>query len=131
MEVGQFNFYRIKMNLDLLSTRADKLKFLFQTKKEIRRIITCFSSNKMVGLRNYAREDIFLEDNCNELMQCLKNIILKYSLDIKDLRYPGEDVLRKEILDEIKKYERFDNLIDIEIDSVKNETKQVMNWEKK
>ena len=122
MEVGEFNLYKIKMNLDLLHTREDRLKFLYETKKNLRKVIRCFASNKLIGLRNYARDDIILEDNCPELMQFLKKIIMKYCVNPRDTRYPGEDTLRREILSEIRQYERFDMLIEMEIEQVMQDT---------
>lgn len=128
MEVGEFNLYKIKMNLDLLKTKEEKLLFLYETKKNIRRVIKCFSSNKFLGLRNYARDDIILEDNCPELMQYLKKIIMKYCVNPSDMRYPGEDTLRREIVKEIQQYERFDILIDMEIEQVLNNTSEVEKY---
>ena len=88
----------------------------------------CLSTNKMMGLRNYARDDMILEDNCPELMQLLRKIILKYSANPRDTRYPGEDILKREIQQEIRLYERLDAMIDFEIESVKKEEDKIKEY---
>ena len=125
MEVGDFNLYKILLNLDLLHSKEEKLIFLYGMKKDLNRVIRCLSSNKMLGLRNYARDEIILEDNCPELMQLLKKILMKYCANPRDHRYPGEDILKKEIQEEIKLYNRFDDLIDLEIEQVKCDSRKV------
>jgi hypothetical protein len=128
MEVGEFNLYKIKLNLDLLHSKEDKLIYLYGMKKDLNRVIRCLSSNKLLGLRNYARDDIILEDSCPELMQLLKKILMKYGANSRDHRYPGEDILKREILDEIKSYNRFDELIDLEIEQVKSDHRKITEF---
>ena len=128
MEVGQFNLYKIRLNLDTLHSKEEKLIFLYGMKKELSRVIKCLSSNKMLGLRNYARDDIFIEDNCTELMNLLKKILMKYCANPRDYRYPGEDVLKREIKEEIKLYNRFDDLIDMEIEQVKSDNRRINQY---
>ncbi len=118
------NVYYIRMNLESLKTDEEKLSFLLKTKVEIRRIISCFQKPKVMEIRHYVRDDIVLEDNCKELKNFLRRIIMRYTLDPRDSRFPGDDILKSEMKKEVKKYEHLDNLIDAEINFIRLERKR-------
>jgi hypothetical protein len=115
------NVYYIRMNLESLSSNEEKLSFLLKTKTEIRKIIRCFEKPKVMNIRHYVRDDIFLDDNCKELKSFLKRVIMRYTLDPRDRRFPGEDILKAEMKKEIRKYEHLDEIIDVEINFLKVE----------
>ncbi|MBN1301599.1 MAG: hypothetical protein JW995_10330 [Melioribacteraceae bacterium] len=124
MEIGSFNLYKVKLNLDMCKTKEEKLNFLYGMKRDIRKVISCFGTNKFLPLRHYLRDDIILEDNCPELKHFLKRAIMRYSFDTRDQRFPGDEVLKREMMNEAKKYERFDQMLDIEIEFAKTEHRE-------
>lgn len=121
MEIGSFNIHKIRLELGLFKTKKEKLQFLFETKSTLHRIIKSFESEKMVNLRYYARDEMNIEGNTVELREFLRKVIMKYTYNIKDSRYPGEDILSRAVSEELIRYEQFDKLLDIEIQFIQKE----------
>lgn len=121
MELYGFNIHKIRLELILFKTKHEKLEFLNETKTDLERIIQSFESEKIVSLRYYARDDMNIEGNSIELRDFLRNVILKYTHNIKDCRYPNEDILNRAVVDELKRYEHLLQLVDMEIEYIEKE----------
>jgi hypothetical protein len=116
--VGNYNIFQLRITLEVLPTKEEKLKYLYGIKKEIRNIIKKFSESTMLPLRTYANTYHLIDDNCPELAQLIKEIVVKYSYDHRDQRSPSEEFLKRMVKNEIKNYLRFEEYVDIELDCV-------------
>ena len=121
--VGAYNIVQIRIYLEVLHTKEERLKYLYNIKKEIRNIILKFQDSNMVPLRTYADSSHMIDDNSPELVTYLKEIIIKYSTDPNDRRSPTEEFMRRMVQNELKNYEKFEEYLDIELESVMNENK--------
>lgn len=118
MVVGNYNIFQLRIVLEVLSTKEEKLKYLYNIKKEIRNIIRQFNESTLLPLRTYANTYHLIDDSCPELAQFIKEIVVKYSYDHRDQRSPSEEFLKRMVQQEIKNYLRFEEYLDIELDSV-------------
>ena len=121
--VGDYNIVQIRIYLEVLQTKEERLKYLYNIKKEIRNVIMKFQDSNMVPLRTYAESSHMIDDNSPELVTFLKEMIIKYSTDPNDRRSPCEEFLRRMVHNELKSYEKFEEYLDIELESVMNENK--------
>jgi hypothetical protein len=118
--VGNYNIFQLRITLDVLPTKEEKLKYLYNIKKEIRSIIKHFNESSILPLRTYANSFHLIDDGCPELAQLVKEIVVKYSYDHRDQRSPSEEFLKRMVKNEVKNYMRFEEYVDIELDSVMN-----------
>ena len=119
--VGNYNIFQIRIYLEVLQTKEERLKYLYNIKKEIRNIILQYNDSNIVPLRTYAENSHMIDDSSPELVTFIKEMIVKYSTDPGDARSPCEEVLRRMVQNELRNYERFEEFVDIELDSVMNE----------
>lgn len=122
MIVGNYNIFQVRIYLEVLETKEERLKYLYIIKKEIRNIILKFNESTLLPLRTYADSPNMIDDNSAELTTFLKEMIVKYSADPGDHRSPCEDFLRRMVTKEVNNYERFEEYLDIELDSVMTES---------
>lgn len=122
MIVGNYNIFQVRIYLEVLETKEERLKYLYIIKKEIRNIILKFNESTLLPLRTYADSPYMIDDNSAELTTFLKEMIVKYSADPGDHRSPCEDFLRRMVTKEVNNYERFEEYLDIELDSVMTES---------
>lgn len=122
MIVGNYNIFQVRIYLEVLKTKEERLKYLYIIKKEIRNIILKFNESTLLPLRTYADSPYMIDDNSAELTTFLKEMIVKYSADPGDHRSPCEDFLRRMVTKEVNNYERFEEYLDIELDSVMTES---------
>ena len=115
MNIYELNYHKIKFSLDLLPSPEEKISYLYQIKIEINRVIQCFTKKKLLPLRKYALDNVFLEDGCPELNKFMKELLAFYDSRPNEQRYPNEDILLRHVKKEIKKYERLGEIIDAEI----------------
>lgn len=131
MIVGNYNLHQILFSLEMFDKKSDKLGYLYQTKKELQRIINCFESSKVLPLKMYATDSIQIDGNCPELKTFVRK---QYSLINKDpweKRYPTEGQLRTLVTKEVVGYKKIMLIIDGEIKLLERstlETKEV-NYE--
>ncbi len=118
MVVGNYNIFQVRIALEVLASKEEKLKYLYQIKKEIRAIIKHFTESTILPLRSYANSYHLIDDACPELAQFVKEMVVKYSTDVRDQRSPSEEFLKRMVTNEVKNYLRFEEYIDIELDSV-------------
>ena len=118
MVVGNYNIFQVRIALEVLPTKEEKLKYLYQIKKEIRNIIKHFTESTILPLRSYANSYHLIDDHCPELAQYIKEMVVKYSTDVRDQRSPSEEFLKRMVTNEVKNYLRFEEYVDIELDSV-------------
>lgn len=131
MIVGNFNLHQILFSLEMFDKKSDKLGFLYQTKKELQRIINCFESSKVLPLKMYAVDSIQIDGNCAELKTFVRK---QYSLASKDRwekRYPTEGQLRTLVTKEVVGYKKIMLIIDGEIKLLERSTlnKKEINYE--
>lgn len=127
MIVGNYNIYQIRISLEVLQSKEERLKYLYNIKKEIRNIIRKFNESNYVPLRTYADSAYMIDDNSPELVTFLKEVIVKYSTDPNDRGGPSEQFLRRMVENEMKNYERFEEFVDIELESAMNESTVFVN----
>ncbi len=127
MNIYELNYHKIKFTLDLLSSPEEKISYLYQIKIEINRVIQCFNKKKLLPLRKYALDNVFLEDGCPELNKFIKEILAYYDSRPNEQRYPNEDILLRHVKKEIKKYERLGEIIDAEIEFFAKRRDQKIN----
>jgi len=125
--VGNYNIYQIRISLEVLQSKEERLKYLYNIKKEIRNIIRKFNESNYVPLRTYADSAYMIDDNSPELVTFLKEVIVKYSTDPNDRGGPSEQFLRRMVENEMKNYERFEEFVDIELESAMNESTVFVN----
>ncbi|MAT56360.1 MAG: hypothetical protein CMF23_00150 [Ignavibacteriae bacterium] len=118
MQFGSYNYYKIKFFLDVLQTPAERLAYLKKLRKDVERIIDCFSSHKAVPLRMYADERVNLPDGCPELTQFLQNAIQSQSPFPNDKRMPSNEILKELVKKETLQYEKLLMVIDSEVDHI-------------
>lgn len=118
MQFGSFNYYKIKFFLDVLQTSAERLAYLKKLRKDVEKIIECFSSYKVVPLRMYAEDNVSLPDGCKELTTFLQNVIRSQSPFPNDRRMPSNEVLKELVKKETIQYEKLLNVIDAEVDHI-------------
>ena len=118
MIVGDYNIIQIRIYLEVLQTKEERLKYLYNIKKEIRKIVLKFNDSDMVPLRTYVESSYMIDDDSPELTSFLKESIVKYSADAGDRGGPSEEFLRRMVQNELKNYERFEEYVDIELESV-------------
>lgn len=130
MIVGGFNIYQIRYELDLLKTKEDKLIFLYEKKKDIRKIIRSFQNLPPVPLKNIAYSSYNSDSISDELVQLLRKTIDKYSANPADHRFISEVILKAKLKEEMQQYEKLDELIDVEIETIKesNRLRRLGNW---
>ncbi len=116
---GAFNLYKIRFSVDLLKTPEEKISYLYNVKIEINRVIQCFSRRKFLALRKYAADNLFIEDNCPELKEFLKKKLSYFNASVNETRFPGEEILRREIRKEVVEYRKLIRIIDAEINLYK------------
>ena len=115
MIVGNFNIHQIMFSLEMFDNKSDKLGYLYQTKKELERIIRCFESNKSLPLKMYANEYTMLDGNCPELRDFIKKHYKKLNKNPWDSRQSVEGKLRTLITNELIEYKKIILVIDGEI----------------
>lgn len=123
--IGNYNIFQIRIYLEVLQSKEERLKYLYTIKKEIRNIILKFNDSTLVPLRTYADSPYMIDDCSPELSIFVKEMILKYSVDPGDRRSPCEDFLRRMVQNEIRNYEKFEEFLDIELDDVMGESKVI------
>jgi len=106
MQHTQLNFHKIMFFLDILSTAEEKSAYLTQMSNEIKRVIECFESPKIVDLRQYADPKYDFDDNCPELQEFLSLMIDRYSIDRRDRRVPNNEQLKMLAAKEILEYKK-------------------------
>ena len=116
MVVGKFNYHKILFTLDTFANSEEKISHLYSVKLEVSKIIQCFSESKFQPLRNYARENKFADDGCEELTEFLQKIIGYYNSPLYVTRYISEEILKRHLREEINNYRKFLRLIDAEIE---------------
>ncbi len=115
MVVGKFNYHKILFTLDTISNSEEKISYLYSVKLEVNKIIQCFSESKFQPLRNYARENKFADDGCEELTEFLQKIIGYYNSPLYVTRYISDEILKRHLREEVNNYRKFLHLIDAEI----------------
>jgi hypothetical protein len=132
MSRKDFNYHKVLFTLQTLASPEEKLSYLYNVKIEINRIIKCFSSQKFQALKKYAVKNIYAEDGCEELTEFLKEIIGYYNSPQYGDRYISDEVLKRHLKEEVKKYKNFLKIVDSEIeywiicrDKEKSESKKI------
>ncbi len=118
MQFGSFNYYKIKFFLDVLQTPAERLAYLKKLRKDVEKIITCFSSHKAVPLRMYADDRVNLPDGCKELSTFIQNIVQTQSPFPNDTRMPSNEIIKELVKKETLQYEKLLNVIDSEVEHI-------------
>jgi len=120
MQHGPLNFHKIMFLIDVLETNEEKIAYLRQMKKEVTRVIECFSAPKIVSLREYADPLKNLPDNCPEFQEFISLMIDKYSTDRSDSRVPSNRQLKALADRELSEYMKTLTIIDDLIKSLEN-----------
>lgn len=130
MIVGRFNIYEIRFNLDILANREEKLRFLYKQKLELKKVVRSFENRPTIPLKSIATTKYFSDDISEELQNFLKEVVNRYSANPSDRRFISEDLLLSKLKEEIEQYKKFDNLLETEIESVKetNPVRRIGNW---
>jgi hypothetical protein len=98
--------------IDVLETADEKAAYLKQMKKEVTRVVDCFSAPKIVSLREYADPLKSLPDNCPEFQEFISLMIDKYSTDRNDSRTPSNRQLKALADRELSEYMHMLTVID-------------------
>ena len=112
MQHGPLNFHKIMFLLDVLESAEEKVAYLKQMKKEVTRVVDCFSSPKIVSLREYADPLKSLPDNCPEFQEFISLMIDKYSTDRSDSRTLSNRQLKALADRELSEYMQMLTVID-------------------
>ncbi|NOX18605.1 MAG: hypothetical protein GXO87_10040 [Chlorobi bacterium] len=112
MQHGPLNFHKIMFLLEVLETNEEKIAYLKQMKKEVARVIDCFSAPKIVSLREYADPLKNLPDNCPEFQEFISLMIDKHSIDRNDSRVPSNRQLKALADRELSEYMKMLTVID-------------------
>lgn len=118
MQFGSYNYYKIKFFLDVLQTSEERLAYLKKLRKDVERIIECFSSHKAVPLRMYADDRVCLPDGCVELTTFIQNAIQTQSPFPNDDRVPSNEILKELVKKEALQYEKLLNVIEAEVEHI-------------
>ncbi|MCB0750920.1 MAG: hypothetical protein KDC52_05560 [Ignavibacteriae bacterium] len=115
MVAGKFNYHKILFTLDTFSSAEEKLSYLFSIQIEVNKVVKCFAQSKFQPLRNYAAENKFADDGCEELTDFLKKIIGYYNSPLYSTRFISEEILKRHLREEVLNYKKFLRLIESEI----------------
>lgn len=108
----------------MFDKKADKLGYLYQMKKELQRIISCFEASKVLPLKMYAVDSIQIDGNCDELKTFVRKQFSRANKNTWEKRNPNEGQLRTLLIKEIVAYKKIMLIIDGEIKLIERSTSE-------